>query len=259
MPDALSDFVCSPFTHDGTTHDVYRLGEGPCVIVIAEVPGITPAVADFARAVTARNLSVAMPHLFGVPGGNPSKRAMARVVRHVCISKEFTIFATGRESPVTTWLRALATVEHARCSGPGVGVVGMCLTGGFGLAMLVEPSVIAPVLSQPSLPVAQIPGLRGRADRIDVSAATMATIKQRMEVDDDICVLGLRFTGDPLVPAERFAYLRRELGDRFVGVEIDSSPGNAGGYPANAHSVLTEQLVPEALAQVLDFLDRRLH
>lgn len=258
MPDALNDFVSSPFTHGGVRHDVYRLGEGPGVIVIAEVPGITPAVANFARAVTARGMSVAMPHLFGVPGADPSKRAMGTVVRHVCVSKEFTIFATGRESPVTTWLRALAAAEHGRCGGPGVGVVGMCLTGGFGLAMLAEPSVIAPVLSQPSLPIAQIPLLRRRADRIDVSPATMATIKQRMEHDDEICVLGLRFTGDPLVPAERFAYLQKELGDQFIGVEIDSSPGNAGGYPANAHSVLTEQLVPEALAQVLDFLDRRL-
>jgi dienelactone hydrolase len=257
VPDALAEFDRSSFSYDGMTHDVYRAGTGPCVIVLAEVPGITPAVANFARAVIARGCSVALPHLFGVPGGDNTKKAIGAVVRHVCVSKEFTLFATGKESRVTSFLRALASSEHVRCGGPGVGVVGMCLTGGFGLAMLAEPAVIAPVLSQPSLPVAQIPVLRGRANRIDISPATLATVQKRVE-DEDLCVLGLRFTNDPLVPAARFAYLREVLGDHFVGVEIDSSPGNAGGHPTNAHSVLTEQLVPDALDQVLDFLTERL-
>jgi dienelactone hydrolase len=257
VPDALADFVRSPFTHQGVTHDVYRTGSGPCVIVIAEIPGITPAVANFARAIAARGCSVALPHLFGVPGADSNKSVMSKSVRHVCVSNEFTLFATGKESRVTVFLRALATSEHQRCGGPGVGVVGMCVTGGFGLAMLAEPAVIAPVLSQPSLPVAQIPVLRGRANRIDISPSTLATVQRRVE-EENLCVLGLRFTNDPLVPAARFAYLREVLGDHFVGVEIDSSPGNAGGYSANAHSVLTEQLVPEAMAQVLDFLTDRL-
>ncbi len=257
MPDALADFVRAPFTSNGVTHDVYRSGSGPCVIVIAEIPGITPAVANFARAIVERGCSVALPHLFGVPGADSKKSALSKAVRHVCISKEFTLFATGGESRVTTFLRALATSEHARCGGPGVGVVGMCVTGGFGLAMLAEPAVIAPVLSQPSLPVAQIPFLRGRSNRIDISPATLAEVQRRVEADD-LCVLGLRFTNDPLVPAARFAYLREILGDHFVGVEIDSSPGNVGGHAPNSHSVLTEQLVPDALEQVLTFLTDRL-
>jgi dienelactone hydrolase len=62
---------------------------------------------------------------------------------------------------------------------------------------------------------------------------------------DDVCVLGLRFTSDRMVPDARFATLRRELGDRFVAVEIDSSPGNPYGNPADAHSVLTTHLVDE--------------
>ena len=257
VPDALADVDRSSFAFDEMIHDVYRAGSGPCVIVIAEVPGITPAVADFARAIVARGCSVAMPRLFGVAGGDATKRAMGKVVRHVCVSKEFTLFATGSESRVTSFLRALATSEHERCGGPGVGVVGMCLTGGFGLAMLSEPAVIAPVLSQPSLPVAQIPFLRGRAGSIDISPATLAAVQRRVRVDD-LCVLGLRFTNDPLVPEARFTYLREILGDHFIGVEIDSSPGNAGGHAANSHSVLTEQLVPDARDRVLTFLTEKL-
>jgi dienelactone hydrolase len=78
-------------------------------------------------------------------------------------------------------------------------------------------------------------------------------------------VLGLRFTGDSLAPEERFQRLRDELGDRFIAVEIDSSPGNPHGIRKAAHSVLTEDLVDEpghptrdALDRVLAFFDERL-
>ena len=61
----------------------------------------------------------------------------------------------------------------------------------------------------------------------------------------DLRVLGLRFTGDSSCRRERFEHLREELGDRFIGVEIDSSEGNPHGIPKIAHSVLTEHLVDE--------------
>ena len=69
-------------------------------------------------------------------------------------------------------------------------------------------------------------------------------------------MLGLRFTEDRAVPAARFATLKRELGDRFVAVEIDSSPGNPHGIPEDAHSVLTEHLVDEPGHPTRDALDR---
>jgi dienelactone hydrolase len=165
-----------------------------------------------------------------------------------------------RASPVTTWLRALAHRAHSECGGPGVGVVGMCLTGGFALAMMVDDVVLAPVLSQTSLPF----GL-GKARKRDVGLSDddLAAVKRRC--DEGVCLLGLRFTGDPVVPAERFQRLRDELGDCFVAVEIDSSPGNPHGHPRTAHSVLTEHLIDEegtptraALDQVLKLFRSRL-
>jgi len=157
-----------------------------------------------------------------------------------------------------SWLRALARSEHERCGGPGVGVVGMCFTGGFGLAMAVDDSVIAPVLSQPSLPFAIT---KSRRSDIQVSADEWRTILDR----GDLCVLGLRFTGDRAVPAQRFRMLHEKLGDRFIAVELDSSKGNPHGHPAAAHSVLTEHLddrpgtpTREALEQVLKFFTDRL-
>lgn len=260
MTDDLADFTVDDFTHDGVTHAVYRSGEGPCVIVMAEIPGITPEVADFARRVVAIGCSVALPSLFGTPGREASNGYALSSLAKGCVSKEFVVFARGRTSPVTTWLRALARSEHERCGGPGVGVVGMCFTGGFALGMLAEPAVLAPVLSQPSLPIG---GKKARAD-LGVSPDDWEAARDRVDAAN-LCVLGLRFTGDKLSPPERFNTLRRELGDAFVGVEIDSSPGNVHQIRRIAHSVLTAELVDEpghptrdALDQVLDLFRKRL-
>lgn len=258
--DPLDDFVRGSFTHDGVTHEVFRSGDGPAVIVMAEIPGITPKVADFARRVRALGCTVWMPVLFGEPGRPPSGRAIARSIAKGCVSREFAAFATGRTEPVSVWLRALARHAHGECGGPGVGAVGMCFTGGFALGMSVEPSVLAPVLSQPSLPLPL--SKRARAS-IHLSAEDLRVVQERTA--DGMCVMGLRFTGDRAVPDDRFATLRRELGDGFIAVEIDSSPGNQWGIRAGAHSVLTEDLVDEpghpthdALEGVLAFLRDRL-
>ncbi|MEI7593511.1 MAG: dienelactone hydrolase family protein [Actinomycetes bacterium] len=255
MPNSLSDFSETTFEYNGKRRTVFRLGTGPAVIVMAEIPGITPKVASFARRVADNGFTVVMPHLFGVPGAEPSVGAAVRSVVPACVSREFAAFATGRSAPVTHWLRALSADAHETCGGPGVGAVGMCFTGGFALGMMMDERMLAPVLSQPSLPI----GFSNKAKRsVHLAPDELDAVKARAA--DGICVLGMRFTGDKLVPAERFARLRDELGDAFIGVEIDSSPGNEFGIPGNAHSVLTEHFVDEpghptrqALDQVLAF------
>jgi dienelactone hydrolase len=252
----LADFERGSYTARGVTRDVYRMGHGPTVLVISEAPGITPLVAAFARRVATRNLRVVMPHLFGRDGAPPTVGEALRTLGGICVSREFTLFAKGKTSPVTSWLRDLAHFEHEQNGGPGVGVIGMCLTGGFALAMMVDPVVVAPVLAQPSLPI-------GRKSELGVSASDLDAIKER--VADGVCVLGYRFSGDKKAPAERFARLRQELGDAFIGVEIDSSPTNPWGYSTHAHSVFTEELgeregspTQVALEQVLTFFAERL-
>ncbi len=258
---SLGDLTKEQFASGGIGHDIYRYGSGPAVIVISEVPGITPNVLRFAGWVAERGMTVVLPHLFGTPGKPPSGLYAMETIAKLCVSKEFSGLAMGRSSPVIDWLRALARAEHERCGGPGVGVVGMCYTGGFGLAMAVDDSVLAPVLSQPSLPF----GL-GRARRSDIqlSPADWERVQGRAR-DEGLCVLGLRFTGDMMVPKERFQTLREKLGDSFIAVELDSSPGNPYGHPRAAHSVLTEHLQDRegtptraAVDQVLDFFQSRL-
>jgi len=257
----LESYTKTTFTHDAKTRDVYKRGTGPAVIVIAEIPGITPAVIGFADRVVDLGCTVVMPHLFGVPEGELSAGALVRSILPACISREFTVLATRKTSPVISWLRALAKHEHEVCGGPGVGVVGMCFTGGFALAMAVDDRILAPVLSQPSLP---FPVTKKHKSDLGLSDSDLKRVKHRC-ANEELCVLGLRFTGDPVVPAERFQRLRDELGDAFVGVEIDSSPGNEWNHPKTSHSVLTNDLQDEpgtptriALDKVLDLFRTKL-
>jgi dienelactone hydrolase len=258
---SLDDFERTTFTYAGKTRDVFRAGTGPAVIVCAEMPGITPKVIEFALRVRDIGCSVAVPHLFGDPGRDPSVVYTLASIVPMCVSREFTVLATGETSPIVEWLRALARSLHEECGGPGVGAVGMCFTGNFALAMMVDSPVNAPVLSQPSLP---FPVSKSRARDLNISDADLEKVKVKCAAED-LTVLGLRFTGDRAVPPARFQRLRDELGDRFVAVEIDSSKGNPYGNPTTAHSVLTENLIDEegsptrdALEQVLDLYRTRL-
>ena len=268
--DLLDDFEHATFSHGGKERKIFRLGTGPAVIVIAEMPGITPKVAAFARKVAETGCTAVLPHLFGRPGYDPlpsahgtlaAARYMVSSFAPACVSREFTLLATGRTSPVVDWLRALAAHEHERCGGPGVGAVGMCFTGGYALAMAVDDRMLAPVLSQPSMPIAI--RKRDRAS-IDCSAADLAKVRQRCAADD-LKVLGLRFKGDKLVSGERFAFLKEQLGDGFVAIELDDRSANPDAVMKNPHSVLTEHLIDEpgqptreALDAVLDLLRTKL-
>jgi len=200
-----------------------------------------------------------LPSLFGRPGAPFSGGALGQSMWHVCMSREFVLLA-DRTNPVASWLRALAAQAHAECGGPGVGAVGMCFTGGFALAMAVEPAVLAPVLSQPGIPA---PVTARKRAALGLDPADLASVKAR--TSDGLCVLGLRFSRDKGSPAERFATLRAELGENFEAIEIDSSPGNPHGIPQRAHSVLTGDLVDTpghptraALDRVMAFFAERL-
>jgi len=253
------EFEAYDFTHDQRTYEVFRGGSGPAVLVLHEIPGLHPGVIDFARRLIGAGYCVYLPSLFGRPAAPATGHEIARSILRVCVAREFTKLA-DRTSPVVGWLRALAASAYQECGGPGVGVVGMCFTGGFALATALEPSVVASVMSQPAMPGPI--GQRGRA-ALGLDAEDLATIAAR--ANEDLRVLGLRFTNDRSCPPERFETLRTSLGASFEGIEIDSSPGNAAGIAPSAHSVLTVSLVDEpghptrvALDRVLAFLAEQL-
>jgi dienelactone hydrolase len=235
---ALAAYSKFDFTHDGRTYPVYRRGAGPAVIVMHEMPGLHPLVIRFADRVAEAGMTVFCPSLFGAPG-KPVSRAYttATALAVVCMRREFYVWRGDRSSPVADWLRALARQAHAECGGRGVGAVGMCFTGGFALAMMTDPSVVAPVLSQPSLPLAR--GKPRPSAEIGLAPEEIACVKGRLEAED-LSVLGLRFKSDVLVPDMRFETYRRAFGDRFEAIELEDEDAKPAYIPP--HSVLALHL-----------------
>ncbi len=244
--DVLQDWAQSSFTAAGYTRDVFRRGSGPGVIIVHELPGITPSVAAFAEEVVAAGFTVLMPSLVGTPGRGFSSGYLAKSALHICVAREFTHWALQHTSPIIGWLRALAKELHTELGGAGVGAIGMCFSGGFALAMMVEEAVVAPVLSQPSLPLSAL----GSARAADVNLSPDDALVVARRAAEGCQVLGLRFTEDKLV-GTRFDTLRELLGDAFLAVEI---PSNA----KNDHSVLTEQRHEPSVQRVLQFLQTKL-
>jgi len=242
--DALEDFAHRELTLDGITKTVHVAGSGPAVIVMAEMPGISPHVARFSRWVRDAGLSVYMPSLFGRDGAVPGADEGAAIFRRACISAEFRALAANESSPVTQWLRALARLAHQECGGPGVGAIGMCFTGNFALSMMLEPALLAPVLCQPSLPFNDPGG-------IEISPGDLQAVRQRLD-QQDLTVLAYRFEGDKFCRAQRFAAYAQALGPRFVARVLPDTAANPDVPPffaqhvASPHSVVTAHLIDAA-------------
>ncbi|WP_447522861.1 dienelactone hydrolase family protein [Salinibacterium sp. NYA9b] len=234
----LRGWARAPFAAAGLTYDCFEKGSGPGVVLIPEIPGITPEVLGLAEHLVAAGFTVVVPSPFGQPGKAKTVGYMTRIVLRLCVAAEFRAFATNSSRPVTDYFRAVASDLAARTPGRGVGVIGQCFTGGFALAAAIDDSVAASVLSQPAVPFPV-----GRARQLDagVSRDEFDRIAARADAGD-VCALGLRFSEDTAAPRARFDTIKARLGDAFEIIQLDSSPGNPDGYAATAHSVLTGEV-----------------
>ena len=242
--DPLDDFDPRDVTLDSVTKVVHVAGTGPAVIVMAEMPGISPHVARFSRWVRDAGFTVYMPSLFGRDGAVPGVEEGIAVFQRACMSAEFRAFAANESSPVTQWLRSLARLAHGECGGPGVGAIGMCFTGNFALTMMLEPAMLAPVLAEPTLPLGDPAGL-------EIAPDELTAVAERLQ-REDLTVMAYRFEGDRYCKAERFAAYREALGERFIGRVLPDSAANPDTPPffkdvvASPHSVVTAHLIDEA-------------
>ena len=227
---------------EGFEYATYTDGEGPGVIVMHESPGLTPEVVRFGREVVDAGFTVVMPHFFGPAHRAPYALEALHVIPRLCIGREFTTVASGRTTPVAAWLRSLARRVHDEAGGVGVGAVGMCFTGGFALAMMVDPVVMAPVVAQPAVPVPLTPR---RAADIGLDPADLAAVRDRVRAGCP--VLGVRYRDD-WATGTRFETLSQQLGNGFVRVELEG----------RGHATLTADRDQHAVDAVVDFLRRRL-
>lgn len=261
--DPLEDFDPREIALEEVAKVVHVTGSGPAVIVMSEMPGISPQVARFSRWVREAGFTVYMPSLFGRDGAVPSVEEGTAVFQRACVSAEFRALAANKSSPVTQWLRSLARLAHEECGGPGVGAIGMCFTGNFALTMMLEPAMLAPVLAEPTLPLDDPAGL-------EIAPEELSAVRERLE-REDLTVMAYRFKGDRFCRAERFAAYSEALGERFIGRALLDSAANPETAPffehvvASPHSVVTAHLIDEAgqptiaaRDQILSFFAHRL-
>jgi dienelactone hydrolase len=263
--DVLAGWTPAPFTAAGVTHEVFSRdpddGPGPGVVLLPEIPGMTPAVMGLANHLVGEGFSVVVPSLFGTPGKELSSGYALRTLAKACITQEFAAFARHAERPIAEYTRALARSLHQRVGGRGVGVIGMCFTGGFALASAVEPAVLAPVGSQPSVPFPISAGHRGD---LGMSYRERDIIAARVRTEG-LCLVGLRFSEDAASPGDRFTALEKAFGPGWRAIPLNSKPGNPHGIGKREHSVLTSADVEtpghpthEARAEITAFLTQRL-
>ena len=240
--DPLSRFDDSwLFASDGFEHRIYRLGEGPPVIILHELPGMTPRCLALAAKIADAGFTVYLPLLFGAAGESAVVR---NTLRLLCVRREIALFAADRTSPIVVWLKALCREVHRRAGEParGVGVIGMCLTGNFALSLIAEPSVFASVVCQPSLPL-----FTGR-DALAMSLQDLRSAVDAARTKPAPIGLCMRYEEDRFSLKTRFERIKREFG---ATVSIKEFPGGK-------HAVLTEHLVDEALSLTIAHLKARL-
>lgn len=229
-------------THDGRTRTVLRRGGGPAVVIAHEVPGITPAVLSLGDRFVDDGFTVVMPVFFGRPGRSRTRRYELQSLAQALLSRQFSTLRPARTSPVTVWLRSLARSLHSELGGPGVGIVGLCISGPLALSVATDDAVVVGVMSEPCVPL----GVTARQRRdLGMSPADLARVKARV-ASGRLEILGLRYSADRLAPTERFATASSQLGTGFRAVEVPSGPGSRPWFPKCSHSVLTLNPAPGA-------------
>ena len=229
-----------------TEFDIYEKGEGPIVLVLQELPGISQDTLTFADKMVAAGFRVVMPHLFGPLG----KFAPGRnLVRFLCVRREFDIFARNQSSPIVDWLRALCQDVRQRHQVPGIGVIGMCLTGNFAISLMADDNVLASVSAQPSLP------MFGQAS-LHMSADDVGAISERLDTHGPM--LAYRFAGDKFCKAARFEALDKAFNQGRERIRLNTIPGNQ-------HAIFTTHFIDgegsptqEALDEVIGYFTERL-
>jgi len=247
----------------GRARPVFTEGEGPPVVILHEVDGASPALFAFAHRVALRGFSTFVPILFGKPNQQTSQLYDAVQLVRACFGREFSCLNAHRSSPIINWVRTLGRciLEEARAKEPrtrGIGVVGLCLTGNFALAMAADDHLLAPVVSEPALPF-PLPWAPKNQASLGLNDDELKALKERLRGGMEIAAF--RFADDPIVPLERMEALENvaaSCGSRLTG------NFNVPPTCPNAHAVFTSHFNPkdrdsvEAFEMLIGFLQSKL-
>jgi carboxymethylenebutenolidase len=171
--------------------EIYRpegKGPWPGILLLHELFGLTSQVRADARHLAREGYLVFAPDLY------------TDGMRRYCIKYLFSAEALANkgEGPSVGEIHRLLDVlkAHADCNGK-LGMIGMCLTGGFVLQMARRDDMVAPVVFHHSF------GVRGSG----IAPADAAEIKHTVQ--------GHFAAGDRLCPKARVEALGRQLGNKL--------------------------------------------
>lgn len=250
--DFLPRLECASFTHGPFTRDVYRAPvSGPAVILIHEGGGLSLSTVRIADRLSAAHLTPVLPVLIDRPRRRASGLQVARNIYGLCVAREFGAFAHNESTPIVDWLRALARNEHERAGGPGVGVIGMCFSGGYAIAMATEPSVAAAVSAEPALPWA----VPFRRTDLPMSATEWAEVADRAK--EGFCVRTLRYQQDFKSPGSRMRFIEQMLPNASV-VELPTRNPFKHSVLADATLADANSELGRALTGTISYLVERL-
>ncbi|WP_159453141.1 dienelactone hydrolase family protein [Pseudooctadecabacter jejudonensis] len=222
---------------------VSKTGTKP-LIILHELPGMSPSFLDFCCRMAGEGFKVYMPLLYMTPG---TEMGAARMLGF-CLSREFrALFAADpatKARPISMWLRELAVEVAAQNGGAKTGVIGMCMTGGFAIAAIAEPSVKAVVSCQPSAPFFTGIETLGLSDR------ERADVRNGLSGKAMPCVKAYRYQRDHLC---RSTHL--EAAAEILGSYFERHPD----LPGKGHATLTTNSASDAVYRdALAFLRERL-
>lgn len=227
--------------------------EAPPVLLLHELPALSPDSLDLARRIACNGFRVYVPLLFGAEGENPKNPFLVLRGATFGASPRWRALSADVDRPVVGEIAALCR-EYIRPLHPRqrLGVVGLCLTGGFPLALLGQdppvPGFAAPVLSQPSVPFGFTAAQKAS---LGISSPELKRVQSRLRSEKTLEILGFRFEEDGVSPGERFETLKRELGDQFVNATLYTKDYHyRDGLPKRAHAVLTDGYRPWRPGQV---------
>jgi dienelactone hydrolase len=193
---------------------------GPPILLLHELPGMTPQCFYLARLLAARGYTIYMPLLVGSPGKTSTNLNAAKV-----------LFGGGfygsrdETSPIITSLRALRDEIHSRHPSQKLGVIGMCMSGNLPPAFLDRAYVKAVVMSQPALPTFG----NGKESKLALSQSDIKAAR-----NSGVPMLAFRFTTDSISPEPRRVKFIETFGGQltFRALPVDHT----------AHAVLTTEL-----------------
>jgi dienelactone hydrolase len=228
-------------------HQLYVAdGGGPPVLLLHELPGLVDADLKTAQLIAARKYTVIAPLFFGTPGGSGHT---IHNYKAICGPNEFACHEANATSTHVCWLRRLCGLIRQRwAEGQGLGVIGMCLTGAFPIALMSEPSVVAPVVCQPTTPVNfwTFFGLFTNERALGLYPKDLELAKAAAQ-SRKVPILGIRYKDDPVCRKPRFERLTDEFGSSFYRLDL---PGK------HRHSTLAIDRCNEAFDEVAAFLNR---